>query len=212
MSLDDWVPLTTGDLTFSVAPGASFTRPDQDCLLAEGTTGTGYLVPKAEHGMRGQVAGVMRTGFQKMFLAPDGEVRIYCMLSAEDIRTEGQCYAFAVNNAAEAFLLKYHDGLAQDPVVLQHVRLSFNPAIVYLGLLWVHDTGVFRDSTYLEGLMGTDVGNPGKQTKIFQYHDVRDPLLTSTAEGIGVRIADEALTQVMVDTTTLHRVKYKKGN
>lgn len=206
MALNDWDRYLTPDcnMVLIVKEGEPY-----NCLDTRGDRGDMYLLPRRDYNLRGHSAGCFRVLFTKHIFPASSEVRIYTMLSQEDITREGSCYAVALDGNQQVILYKYLEGgLSSTPQVLCSLRLPGDYKKGVFGLMWVHDPAV-REGVFFRGLLCLDPKNPQNAYRLFDYVDTDSPLVTTCGEGFGLSISQKNYTQVFFEKTALHQLHYK---
>lgn len=208
MSLNDWNTYSTvspQNLEVQIVPSRD--NPERKCLNVIGVTGELYLVPREqENTNRGQISGCFRTVYLTDDLPGDSEIRIYCMLSQEDIRESGHVYVTCLQGTRRVSLLKYTEGLCSYPESLVSLRLPKIPPKAIFGLMWGQSDAF--EGVLFRGILGLDVTMPEKMVRLFDYLDTNEPLLDTVAEGFGVCINEPEFTSVCFEKTALHSIEF----
>ena len=208
MSLTDWVPYRSeeSDMKFDVETNQD-TR--KKVLSFRGTVGEVYLIPEKKYGIRGHLSGCFRTLYTKKLMKPLDEIRIYCMMSADDVRTTGSCYVASLNTNRQVYLRKYTQGLINSGETLVCLRLPANYKRGVFGLMWIYDPLV-RSGVFFRGLLSVNPEKPEETYRLFDCVDTDNPLLSSEGEGFGVYSSQDesGITEIHIERTALHKIQY----
>ena len=204
MSINDWVSHKSlgSDITSEIILNE---ETNKKALNFQGTNGEMYFLPKEQYNIRGQLSGCFRLLYTKKTSPPLSEVRIYCMLSEEDVTTQGSCYVASINSNRQVFLRKYTQGLVGDSEVLACLRLPANYNRGVFGLMWTYDP-VVRPGVFFRGLLSVKPDKPEDAYRLFDCLDTDNPLITSAGEGFGIYA--EGFTDALIERTALHKLQY----
>ena len=206
MSLTDWVSHESG--TSNLTSEIVFNEEThKKSLRFQGTLGELYFLPKKEFNIRGQLSGCFRFLYTKKMSSPLSEVRIYCMMSKEDIHQDGSCYVASLNANKQVFLRKYVNGLSGESTLLACLKLPANYNRGVFGLTWAYDPLV-RPGVFFRGLLSVKPDKPEDAYRLFDCLDTDNPLTTSDGEGFGVCIPTDGSTDILIERTALHKLQY----
>ncbi len=208
MSLNNWVRYSCPSCDV-VVKTFRHKETQRNVLDVQGYKGQFYMLPQKEHNIRGHTSGCFRILFTKTpDFPPTSEIRIYCMVSEENlVDNRGSCYVAALNGNRQVSLYKYTKGINTDPEVLCSLRLPAEYRQGVFGLMWAYNPAV-REGLFLRGLLSVDPKNSQNAYRLFDYVDTNDPLVISDGEGFGVSIPEQQSTQVYFERTSLHLLRY----
>lgn len=216
MSIADWVPYVTpkGSISHCIGTIQDGSDTPKRFLNIEGEKkGHFYLLPNEEHaaGIRGQMSGCFRTLYRQEVFPLTSEIRIYCMMSQENLQRGASCYAAGLTGDRRIILYKYSRGLVSIPEVLCSLRLPGLYRQGVLGLMWSYNPRMV-EGVFLRSFLSVKPEDPQQTFRLFDYLDRDNPLTETIGEGFGVSLTQSDKTRVIFRKTALHAVAFQSDS
>ncbi len=185
-------------------------------LVLRGTKGYMYFLPKKDSTTmtRGIISGCFRVIYEIKEFSSLSEMRIYCMMSKEDIRENGNCYSIALHEGRRISLYKNFNGLDHNHQILTSLKLPSAYKRGILSLVWSYVPEI-RTGVFLRGFLSVDPRDPKKTYRLFDYIDEDNPFTVSEGEGFGMLIGnddddgiDNKINSIIIEGVSLHSLKY----